>query len=103
MRTEEASRSGHPGILCACRACSTSFPWFSSKGLNLIDGVYVFVFALLATSYERLRCAHVSVVEFILQALNSWGNRNWLCAINTRHSTVALDKFRNHLSLTKGI
>jgi hypothetical protein len=51
----EARLSGHPETLRASRAPLASLPWFSTKNVNLINGVYVFVFALLASSYERLR------------------------------------------------
>jgi hypothetical protein len=43
-----------------------SLPRLSTKNPNLIDAVYVFVFALPAPSYERLRRTLVSTFEFIL-------------------------------------
>jgi uncharacterized protein YjbJ (UPF0337 family) len=69
--------------------------------LNQVDRIDVFVFALLATGDECLRRTRGSVFDFILQARNLWRNGNWLGAIRTRHSTVALDQFRDHLNLTK--
>ena len=78
-----------------------SLPWHSVKGLNIGDGVYVFVLAQLAAPYEFLRCVCLAAFEFILQAHNLWGNSERLSAPKTRHSTVALHQFSDHLNLTE--
>ena len=97
-------KSIRTGILCASRPCHrVPLPWLSVKGLNIGDGIYVFVLAQLAASNECVGCVCLSVFEFILQANNLRGNGNRFSASNTRHPTVALHQFRNHLNLTKGI
>ena len=94
----------HPGILCASRPCHrASLPWHSVKDLDIGDGVYIFVLAQLAASYECAGRIRRFVFEFILQTRNLCGNGNRLSASNTRHSTIALHHLCNHLNLTKGI
>ena len=47
-------------------------PGLAVEGLDLRDGVYIFVLAQFAASYEGVRRVRVSVLEFVLQAHNPW-------------------------------
>ena len=64
-----------PRFLSASRpSTKDSFPRLSVKALNIGDGIYVFVFAQLAPSDERMSRVGVFVFEFIAQARDLRGD-----------------------------
>jgi hypothetical protein len=78
-------------ILCANRPSpESSLSWLSFKGLDICDRVYVFVFAELAASYERVGRICLFGFKPILPATDLRGNGNRLSANNAGHSAIAL-------------